>query len=418
MYDIIIVGTGASGLACAARILKSCESKPNMLILDANKKAGRKLLATGNGRCNLTNENMSLEHYHGDTDKLSFLMDEYSHKALEFFEDLGLLTSADNEGRVYPYSKQATSVLNVLMNAVGCEIRYESAVKSIKKNKNSFNLALENGETLECRILVIAGGGAASPKLSASKSCYGLCKSLGHSVTDLYPSLVPMKCEDAFLRKLVGVRCRAEVSLMNGKNPLKSEIGELQIADKAISGICIFNLSVLAAEHYSENPNKQANLSVKIDFMPDYPFAQCMDIIRRAASLNARLPISSLFDGILNNKVGLALLQKAGLNLNDNCDKLSGKSVFALASLVKGLTLPISGLKSFDDAQVTAGGIPLKEINPHTMESAKCKNLYLCGEILNIHGDCGGYNLHFAWMSALCAADAVCGKLGKNDKNK
>ena len=152
--------------------------------------------------------------------------------------------------------------------------------------------------------------------------------------------------------------------------------------------------------------------------MPDYSFSQCMDFIRRAANSNAKLPVSSLFDGILNNKVGLALIQKAGLNPNDKCDKLSGKSVFTLSSLVKGLLLPISGLKSFDDAQVTAGGIPLKEINLYTMESLKCKNLYLCGEILNIHGDCGGYNLHFAWMSALCAADAVCDKLGKNDKNK
>lgn len=418
MYDIIIVGTGASGLACAARILKNSPNKPNLLILDANKKAGRKLLATGNGRCNLTNENMSLEHYHGDTDKLFCLMDAYSHKSLEFFEDLGLLTGADGEGRVYPYSKQATSVLNVLMNAADCEIRYESAVKSVNKSKNIFELTLENGEKLECRILIIAGGGAASPKLSASKNCYGLCEGLGHSVTKLYPSLVPMRCDAAFLKKLVGVRCRAEVTLMNGKTPLKSEIGELQITDKAISGICIFNLSVLAAEYYDKNQNKKTSLGVKIDFMPDYSFSQCMDFIRRAANSNAKLPVSSLFDGILNNKVGLALIQKAGLNPNDKCDKLSGKSVFTLSSLVKGLLLPISGLKSFDDAQVTAGGIPLKEINLYTMESLKCKNLYLCGEILNIHGDCGGYNLHFAWMSALCAADAVCDKLGKNDKNK
>ncbi len=416
MYDIIIVGTGASGLACAARILKNSKVKPNMLILDANKKAGRKLLATGNGRCNLTNENMSIEHYHGDTDRLSPLMDEYSHKALEFFEDLGLLICADGEGRVYPYSKQATSVLNVLMNAANCEIRYESAVKSVKKNKNSFELILENGDKHDSRILVIAGGGAASPKLSASKNCYTLCESLGHSVTNLYPSLVPMKCEDAFLRKLVGVRCRAEVSLMNGKTPLKSEVGELQITDKAISGICIFNLSVSVAEQYSKNA--KASLSVKIDFMPDYSFAQCMDIVRRAAILNAKLPVSTLFDGILNNKVGIALLQKVKLNLDDKCEKLSSKNIFALCSALKGLTLPISGLKGFDDAQVTAGGIPMKEVNSHTMESAKCKNLFLCGEILNIHGDCGGYNLHFAWMSALCAADAICEKLGKNDKNK
>lgn len=418
MYDIIIIGAGASGLACAAQICKKANLKLNMLIVDANKKAGRKLLATGNGRCNLNNENMSVDHYHGDTKELESFLEEYSPQAISFFEDLGLLTSADSEGRVYPYSKQATSVLSVLINSIDCDIKYESAVSSVKKSKNSFELKFESGETLQTRTLVIAGGGAASPKLSASKNCYKLCESLGHGVTNLYPSLVPMRCEDAFLKKLSGVRSRAEVTLMCGKKPIKSEVGELQITDKAISGICIFNLSVFAAEYYSENSKAKNNLSVKIDFMPNYPFSECAEIIGRAARLNKQLPIFSLFDGILNNKIGFAILQKSGLNLNDKLAKLSDKSIFSLASMIKGLTLPVSGLKGFDDAQVTAGGVPLNEVNLRTMESLKCKNLYLCGEILNVHGDCGGYNLNFAWMTGICSAEAICDKLGKNDKNK
>ncbi len=413
MFDVIIIGAGASGLMCAAALQRKAKKKPNMLILDANKKAGRKLLATGNGRCNLTNENMSLEHFHGDTDKLSYLMSEYSCKVTEFFDDLCLLTTSDSEGRVYPYSKQATSVLNILMNNIDCEIKYESAVNSVKKLKNGFELKTVGGETYQCRNLVIAGGGAASPKLSASNSCYKLVESLGHSVTDLYPSLVPMKCEDAFLKKLAGVRCRAEVSLLDSnKKLLKSEIGELQITDKTISGICIFNLSPLMAEYCEKNP-KRKGLSVKVDFMPDYSFTEVLDILNRTAKANSKLNISSLFDGILNNKLGFALIQKVGLNLNDSISKLTSKNIYALASSVKGLNLPITGLKSFDDAQVTAGGVPLGEINMKTVESVKCKNLHLCGEILNINGDCGGYNLHFAWMTGLCCADALAEKLQK-----
>ena len=412
MFDVIIIGAGASGLMCAAALQKKAKKKPNMLILDANKKAGRKLLATGNGRCNLTNENMSLEHFHGDTDKLSDLMEEDSYKVTEFFDDLGLLTTADSEGRVYPYSKQAISVLNILMNNIDCEIKYESAVTSVKKLKNGFELKTIGGETYQCRNLVIAGGGAASPKLSASNSCYKLVESLGHSVTNLYPSLVPMRCEDAFLKKLAGVRCRAEVSLLdNNKKLLKSEIGELQITDKTISGICIFNLSPLVAEYCEKNPKGKKDLSVKVDFMPDYSFTEVLDVLNRTAKANSKLNISSLFDGMLNNKLGFALIQKVGLNPSNSISKLTSKNIYALASSVKGLNLPISGLKSFDDAQVTAGGVPLKEININTTESVKCKNLHLCGEILNINGDCGGYNLHFAWMTGLCCADALAEKL-------
>lgn len=411
MLDVIIIGAGASGLMCAAALQRKAKKKPNMLILDANKKAGRKLLATGNGRCNLTNENMSFEHFHGDTDKLSDLMKAYSHKVNEFFEDLGLLTTADSEGRVYPYSKQATSVLNILMNNIDCEIKYESAVSSVKKLKNGFELKTIGGETYQCKNLVIAGGGAASPKLSASNNCYKLVESLGHSVTNLYPSLVPMRCEDAFLKKLAGVRCRAEVSLLDSnKKLLKSEIGELQITDKTISGICIFNLSPLVAEYCEKNP-KGKGLSVKVDFMPDYSFTEVLDVLNRTAKVSSKLNISSLFDGMLNNKLGFALIQKVGLNPNDSISKLTSKNIYTLASTVKGLSLPISSLKSFDDAQVTAGGVPLKEININTVESVKHKNLHLCGEILNINGDCGGYNLHFAWMTGLCCADALTEKI-------
>lgn len=413
-WEIVVVGAGAAGLmgARAAAIgMKERGKQPSVLLLEGNPKLGKKLLATGNGRCNLTNLGVSLPHYHGDTAQAAPLLEAYPpERVLGEFENMGLLCRADEEGRVYPRNLQAAAVLQALRSSceeAGVALRCDSGVKSIVTEQGGFRLDTETGEFWASRCL-LACGGKASPKHSWGKGGYALAGQLGHSLTALTPSLTYLKSSKKCLRSLKGMRVRAKASLWVHGEKIYEEGGEVLFGDSSLSGICLFNLS---AHLRGKIPQ---GTEISLDLLEDMSYREALDYVERQSKRHGEYPAWELFAGVLNLRVGEELMKELGIPREMVFRELSRQQLRKAAGLCKDWRFPIIGTGEWENAQVTAGGIPLAEVDALTMESKKRPGLYLAGEMLNIDGDCGGYNLHWAWATGFAAGQsAAMGRKGK-----
>lgn len=392
--DIAIIGGGASGLT--AGIAASRFGCNNITILEKLPRVGKKILSTGNGRCNLTNINISLADYDGDTELLSYLSSDIDDSA-EFFSSIGLICRADDTGRVYPYSNSATSVLDALRFAAdfsGINTICEYAVTDIKKTKNCF--IITNGETeVRAKRVIIASGGKAAQSLGSTGDGYELCKKLGHTVTKLYPALAPLRTDVELVKSVKGLRVTADVSLIYGGAVIDKQSGEVQFTDGALSGICIFNLSAKAAKYINKG-------EISIDTAPTLSKNELFALIKSTAGIRASLPCEELLTGIYHKRIGQAMLKKAGISFSRLCGEISDKEISLLCNIAKDSRYPIRNVSDWSLAQITCGGIPANEVSGK-LESLKAHGLYLCGEILNIQGKCGGYNLDWAWKSGYTA---------------
>ena len=387
---ILIIGGGASGMMAA---LTASENRENHVILaERQNRLGRKLLSTGNGRCNLTNENFDLTHYYGENkDFCAYALKQFgTEETLAYFRSLGLLTMTEPSGRVYPYSESANSVLDVLRLPLeqrdNVEILAGQEILTLKKKNGIFSAKTAEGELLADRVIVCAGGIAGS-KLGGTDMGYKLLASFGHSRTKLYPSLVQIKTDTTLVRSLKGVRCEAKVKY--GRTVRR---GELQFTDYGVSGPVIFELSrgAMGGE-------------LEIDLLPDLTKAEIMDMLQIRCRTMPELKAEDLLTGILHNRLGRTILRGCGISLEQPC-----KSVFhfdRIADMCKSLSLTVQGTMGMEQAQVTAGGIRTEEFDPETMESRLCPGLYAAGEVLDIDGDCGGYNLQWAWSSGRLAGE-------------
>lgn len=400
--SVIVVGAGAAGLLAAARLGEGA------LLLDANPKPGKKLLATGNGRCNLTHDPIDPAHYHGDVSAAAPLLAAFSAtRVREEFRTLGLLTRPDSEGRCYPNSLQAASVLQALWAACeesGVATRWEARVTALTRGKAGFTCTLSTGETFTAPRVVLATGGKASPQHGGGRG-YDLARSLGHTVTPLTPSLTPLRTPDKLCRALKGQRCRAQVTLTHGGEALYTESGEVIFGDGQLSGICVFDLSARLREQ-GFTPGAPG-WAVTLDPLPDLSLPDLTAYLTDLACRRPSLPAGELFSGAMNLRLGSELVKRAGLPRELPASQLSPAQLELAARTAKAVTLPITGPGDWDSAQVTAGGVPLAQVDPRTLESRKCPGLYLLGELLDLDGDCGGYNLHWAWATALAAAEAI-----------
>lgn len=415
---LVIIGGGASGLmaACAAaRVLKEPGA---VVVLEGSEKPGRKLLATGNGRCNLTNmRGMSAVSFFGDAELTAPLLAAYPPERIRsLFREMGLLTVSDSEGRVYPQTMQAASVLAVLLRTAeryGAVIRCGVKVVSVEKSQQGFRLTLENGGTVDTAQCILALGGAASPRLSCGADGYGLAKALGHSVTDLLPALTGLLCETSrkVLRPLAGVRCAAGVALkVDGKTAAESpeeEKSEVIFSETGIAGISVFDLSVFAAKALTH----KKGVVLALDLWRGISFDDVVRYLHEMRDAYPASPCGELLLGVLHKKLSWALARTAGLDPNGASETLTGHQLKRLASLVKNWEFPVTNVRNWDNAQVTAGGVPLAEVDALTFVSKKTSGLYLTGELLNIHGRCGGYNLHFAWSTGHAAGTAAANAL-------
>lgn len=403
MNTIAIIGGGASGIMAA---LTAAEDKNNrVLLIERQQRIGRKLLATGNGRCNLSNTGAAVKNYHGKHPEfvIPALGNFPPAAALEFFRGLGLLTVTEDGGRVYPLSNSANSVLDVLRFALekrGVEQRTACPVREIRREKKGYTLITDEGGIYADK-LIVACGGAAGGKLGGVMDGYKLLAPLGHRRTALHPALVQLTTEPEYPRALKGVRADGRIWLTAGGKTLAESAGEIQFTEKGVSGIAAFDIS-RAAAFCTEGGQ------VHMDFMRGYSAEEVLALLRRRRELLPELAGEELFTGMLHNRLGRMIVKYAGLDRAAALGGFSDKELHTAAEGCKDFALGLRGTEGFDAAQVTAGGLVTGDFDPETLESRILPGLFVCGELLDIDGDCGGYNLQWAWASGRLA-----GRLGR-----
>lgn len=391
-----IIGGGASGMVAAL----SAAENPNVqvILMERQGRVGRKLMATGNGRCNLTNIHANGHSYHGLQPSFSYeALDAFGpDKTISWFQDMGLYTVTEETGRVYPYSDQANSVVDILrLNLVKSNITVQTdfEVNKIRVLDTGFSV-FSSDECLFCDKLIIACGGLAGTKLGGTMSGYKLLGKLGHKSSRLRPALVQLKSNWKMLSGLKGVRTQCHASIFHDGTLFSQSKGELQFTDFGLSGPVIFEISrdvcSVAGDWYC-----------KLDFLPDLTHKEISALIEQRMLKN--LAVQDLFTGILHNRLGRILTQCAGVNLNMPCSELTQEDIFALVCAVKEFEVTLTEPMGMDHAQVTAGGVLTEQFDSKTMESRLIPGLYACGEVLDIDGDCGGFNLQWAWSSGRLA---------------
>ena len=390
-----IIGGGASGMAAALAAAENAENE--VILLERQARVGRKLQATGNGRCNLTNLHALEGGYHGEEQSFSRYALERFHpeETRGWFRNLGLFTVAEDSGRVYPYSDQANSVVDVLRFALekpNIMLKLGFEVERIKKTGTVFQIIGE--ETMECDRLIIACGGLAGTKLGGTMSGYKLLRSMGHKCTKLRPTLVQLKTAWPAVTQLKGVRANCHVRILHGGQLHRESAGELQFTDYGLSGPVIFEVSRDACQGAGE-------WLAQLDFLPDMERDELAQELLRRKETN--LPASELLTGILHNRLGRVLSQSVGISGQGLVSQLPDRLLADLAAAVKDFRVTLTEPMGMDSAQVTAGGILTREFDDTTMESRLVPGLFACGEVLDVDGDCGGYNLQWAWSSGYLA---------------
>lgn len=392
---IAIIGGGASGMAAA---LAAAENPGvQVVLMERQARLGRKLQATGNGRCNLTNLHAAQRGYHGDEAGFSdYAIAQFPpDRALAWFRSLGLFTVAETSGRVYPYSDQANSVVDVLRFALekpNIQLRLGFEVEKVKKTASGFRV--EGMETVDCDRLIIACGGLAGTKLGGTMSGYKLLRSLGHHCTKLRPTLVQLKSGWGGVTGLKGVRANCKAAIMHDGVLVQESTGEIQFTEYGLSGPVIFEISRDVCQG-------KGQWSCNLDFLPEVSEMELeAELLRRRS---AALPASELLTGILHNRLGRVLCQAVGIPANLPISQLTDDQMKEAVRAVKSFDVSLTEPLGMDSAQVTAGGILTTEFDSQTMESRLVSGLYACGEVLDVDGDCGGYNLQWAWSSGRLA---------------
>ncbi len=395
IYDIAIIGSGASGLVAAYSSNMYVDMK--VIVLEKQQRVGKKILSTGNGRCNLSNTDITSDNYSGDIQFLSLTSKCVS--AEDIFSSLGLATKKDETGRIYPHSMAASSVLDALRFKAEslCDIECEFAVKSVKQTKNGYYEICSENKTINSKAVIVATGGYATASLGNSGDGYVIAKAFGHNITPTYPALAPVRTDVNLIKSMKGLRTHAKATLYISGKESYSQIGEVQFADGALSGICIFNLSAKAAEH-------TGNAEISLDIAPEYSKKDLFDIISSAKEIRNLLPCEELLTCLVHKRIGQAVLKAAKISFDKKCSEITSKMISEICNILKDWRFPVTGLSDWSLAQVTAGGIPYSEIK-EDFQSEFADGMFFCGEILNINGNCGGFNLDFAWKSGYLAGE-------------
>lgn len=399
-FSVLIVGGGPSGMFCALRLARSGVS--GIAIAERNDRVGRKLSATGNGQGNVTNEHMSPSHYFSSTGSAEGVLNSFGKDdLLQTLQELGGLFYADETGRVYPASRQASSVTDLLRFALarfGVQTLTQTNISRVYYKEGMFYAEAE-GEKICAKQLVLACGGKASPHFGSDGAGYGLAKCFGHTCTSLAPSLVQLKTDRESIRGLKGIRSDCEVSLLRGSGEKKREIcrcrGDVLFTDYGVSGDAIFRTSAFVRERDK----------LEIDFLPQFMYDIVLCILRNKSINYPKMTAEDLLRCIVNSAVGKVVLRVCGVRFDARAEEIALK-LPSLVRCIKGFPLEVIGCMGFDNAQVTKGGVCMDELD-ETLMSRKQNDLYLIGELVDVDGECGGYNLQWAFSSGAVAAEGI-----------
>lgn len=412
MYDLLIVGGGASGLCAAINAAKRHKGL-KLALLERLPRVAKKILATGNGRCNLTNLDAE-DHPYKNKAFTGPAFEKYSvDKTLMFFKALGLLTFSDEAGRVYPLTNTAAAVSDALRfeaQRLNIPLITDCRVLGVELNRQGiFELSCQSRDKADQKTffktkkLIIAAGGMASPAQGSDGSAFKLLESLGHSIKTPLPSLTSLNSDSPFPKQLKGHRVRSTISVeANGLTIAFSE-GEILFTDYGLSGIAAMDVSAAVSEHFAFSGGE---CRAVLDLVPSLRRHELLDFLRKLIASSPRLPLEKLFFGILPGSVGRVLCKSLGFDdFNMPSSELGDEDLIKLVESIKSFGLRLTGTQGFNRAQVTRGGAEIGEFDSASLESKLVKNLYACGEVLNVDGGCGGYNLQWAWSSGLLAGE-------------
>lgn len=382
MNRVAVIGGGAAGLAAA---ITAAQNGAQVTVLERMDRVGKKIMATGNGRCNLANTDLDLSHYRGDREMITDIFHQVGlQDMVAFFRRMGLVTRTE-QGRIYPLSNHASAVLDVLRleaDRLGIKMMTEFEVKSVRPRSEGFVIEGKR-DTLICDTLILATGGKAAPVHGSNGSGYDILLSLGHHITKLYPGLVGVKCPTEQMKGLRGIRVFAKATLLLDKQPYQSEIGEIQLNDTGLSGIPILNFSSILTSY-------KGDVEIALDLLPYED-----DVL----GLLEQRDRKQLFTGMFHKQIAQSLCDRTWVPK----DSIQTVDLPALAKEIKNMKFTVQGTLPWDNAQVTVGGVVTTEFRADTLESLLIPGLYAAGEVLDVDADCGGYNLMWAWASGMVA---------------
>ena len=399
---IIVVGGGCSGVVSA---ICAKNDANEIIILERNSSLLKKLLLTGNGRCNYFNEVYNTSFYHSENIDLvdRFICDKNINMAKDFFAKLGVVPKIKN-GYYYPYSNQASNIKDILINEIkrlGIKVKYNSYVKDVKKKNDKFIVTCENEEFI-CDKVVLSTGGFAYPKTGSDGKGYSLLEKLGHSIVKPVPALVQLNAKSKYLKDWDGVRSDVYLELFEDGEYISNESGEIQFTNYGLSGICVFNLSHFISRGLLSNKK----YLIKINFVP-FIKTLISPWLDNYSKKNPTKDLYELLEGFLNKKLIPIILTESKLDSRKKYSELSNEDKIRLINSLRHFKVEITSTKGFDNSQVSNGGVKLDEIDINTMESKKIKDLYIIGELLDINGNCGGYNLTECWISGILAGKNI-----------
>lgn len=403
MYDVIIIGAGASGLMAAAA---AASKGARVALLEHKDDIGKKILATGNGRCNFTNTDMSVNKFHGSKALIKNGLSQFNYAdTIRFFKELGI-PAYDNAGYIYPNSRQAASVVAAFrmeLMRLHVDVKTGINITDIKPadDRTGYCIQTDKG-SFKSKRLIIACGLTASPKLGSDGSLFRQIEALGHHIQKPLPALCGFSCDGLNFKKITGVRCDATVASVIDGQMTEQNTGELQLADYGISGIPVFQISSLM----SRALDKGQRVEVIIDFLPAFSDDELNGYIKdRIITTTDNRSLNEMLNGLLNNKLLLELIHKSGVSPDKKGRLLTDDDCKSLTRSIKHTAVSVKKPRGLEFAQVCAGGIYTKEIDVRTLESKIHPGLYFCGELLDVDGICGGYNLQWAWTSGYIAGE-------------
>ena len=398
--EIAVIGGGASGLMAAITAKKSGKE---VIILERKDRILKKVLITGNGRCNITNVNTNISNYFGkNISSVENILNRFTPQdTMDFFNELGIVCNEENRGKVYPLSGQASSVVDALRfeaEKLGIKIETEFYVRKIEKDGFKFRIYSEDRKKIEAGRVIIAAGGQSYPELGSNGSGFELAKELGHSVTKLSPSIVQLKTEKNQVKGLQGIKTDVAVTAYGDNKKICTYDGELLFTDYGISGNVVFNISFVMPLY--------KNVEFEIDFMEKFDYNELYEMLKERKRILSHLTMENYFNGMINKKLGQFLSKVSGIEkLSKPVKDLNDSDIRKLCTVLKKYRVKILETTGFKNAQVTAGGVSLDEVNTETLESKIVKGLYFSGEVLDVYGECGGFNLQWAWASGHIAGE-------------
>lgn len=410
MKQIIVIGGGAAGLVAA---IVAARGGARVTVLERMQRVGKKLLATGNGRCNLSNRRLDTSRYHGVRPGFvegvfaQFGLDE----TLRFFESLGVPVAEEEDGKLFPASRQASSVLDVLryeMSQLGVTEVCDVIVQAVQPRDGGFRCICGDGQTFDADAVVVCAGGKSSPNLGSNGGGYKIAQALGHTIIEPFPALVQVHLDAPYLNQLAGVGIEGEAQAWVDGKLQRTETGEILFAKYGVSGTAILQLS----RPISESTQRGRLTEIRLDLFPALTHAALTDVLQERIAKNTRKPADFCFVGFIHKRLIPILLRLAGVqDLQRPCGELSREEIERIAKTMKEWTIPCTGTQSWMFSQVTAGGVDVREVDPDTLESKRVPGVHFAGEVLDIDGDSGGFNLQWAWSSGAVAGTHAASRL-------